>query len=121
MDIDSRDAAAAGVPIDEKTIQELREEGGDLLSDLVQMFIDEVPGQLAILNAALAKEDAGAVRLTAHTLKGTAANFGASLMQALASALEMKGRDGSFEGAAALLVQLQAECERVRAALEAAR
>jgi HPt (histidine-containing phosphotransfer) domain-containing protein len=121
MDTDSRDAATASVPIDAKTIQELREEGGDLLSELVQMFIDEVPGQLAVLEAALVKEDAGATRLTAHKLKGTAGNFGASRMQTLASALETKGRDGSLQGAAALFVQLQAECQRVRAALEAAR
>ena len=33
----------------------------------------------------------------------------------------MKGRAGTLEGAWALLVQSQAECQRVRAALEAAR
>lgn len=91
------------------------------MSDLVAMFIEEVPGQLAMLDAALAKGDAAAARLTAHTLKGTAANFGASRVQALASALEMKGRDGAFEGASALFVQLQAECQRARAALETVR
>ena len=122
MDTNSRDiAAAADVPIDENTIRELRAEGDGLLSDLVQMFIDEVPGQLAVLDAAIAKGDPGAARITAHTLKGTAGNFGASRMQALASAIEMKGREGSLEGAVALFAQLQDECARVRAALEAAR
>lgn len=37
------------------------------MSDLVQMFIDEVPGRLVTPEAALAKGDAGAARLTAHT------------------------------------------------------
>ena len=120
MSTNSRDTADCAL-IDENTIQELREEGGGLLSDLVAMFIEEVPGQLAMLDAALAKGDTAAARLTAHTLKGTAANFGAARMQALASALEMKGRDGSLEGASALFIQLQAECRRVQSALEAAR
>ena len=83
------------------------------------MFVEEVPGQLTKLEAALRKGDAGATRLTAHTLKGTAANFGASQMQTLAIAIEMKARDGSLEGAAAIFVQLRAESVRVREALEA--
>jgi|SRR5690349_1872413 HPt (histidine-containing phosphotransfer) domain-containing protein len=108
-------------PIDETAVQELREEGGDLLSDLVAMFIEEVPNQLATLEAALVSKDAAATRLTAHTLKGTGGNFGAARMQALASAIEEKGRNGVLDGAEATLVQLRAECTRVREALEAVR
>jgi histidine phosphotransfer protein HptB len=124
MDADSNNAARDAVniaPIDLKAIQELRDEGGDLLTDLVEMFIDEVPGQLATLEAALKNGDAAAARLTAHTLKGTAANFGAAGMQTLAFAIEEKGRVGSLEGAAAIFVQLLAESVRVREALEAVR
>lgn len=120
MDADSHNAAKDAA-VDQKTIQELREEGGDLLSDLVEMFIDELPGQLATLEAALSKGDAGAARLTAHRLRGTGGNFGAARMQALASAIEEKGRIGSLDGAAATFVQLRTECLRVREALEAAR
>jgi HPt (histidine-containing phosphotransfer) domain-containing protein len=124
MDADSNNAARDAVniaPIDLKAIQELRDEGGDLLTDLVEMFIDEVPGQLATLEAALKNGDAAATRLTAHTLKGTAANFGAAGMQTLAFAIEEKGRVASLEGAAAIFVQLLAESVRVREALEAVR
>ena len=110
-----------GTPIDQKAIQDLRDEGGDLLSDLVEMFIYEVPGQLATLEAALAENDAAAIRLTAHTLKGTGGNFGASRMQTLAGAIEEKGRIGSLDGAAATFAQLRVECMRVREALEAVR
>jgi HPt (histidine-containing phosphotransfer) domain-containing protein len=120
MDADYRNAGNDS-PIDETTIQELREEGGDLLSELVAMFIEEIPGQLAGLEAALARKDAAAARLTAHTLKGTGGNFGASRMQALASVIEEKGRNGSLDGAEATFVQLRAECARVREALEALR
>ncbi len=95
-------------PIDQTAIQELRDEGENLLSDMVEMFIGEVPRQLATLEEALAKGDAGATRLTAHTLKGTGGNFGASRMQALAGAIEEKGRSRSLDGAAATFVGLRA-------------
>jgi HPt (histidine-containing phosphotransfer) domain-containing protein len=108
-------------PIDQSTIQALRNEGENLLSDLVDMFVGDVPIQLATLEDALTKKDAGATRLTAHTLKGTGGNFGASRMQVLATAIEENGRDGSLDGAAATFVQLRAECVRVRKALEAVR
>jgi histidine phosphotransfer protein HptB len=120
MDADSRDIAG-NAPIDQNTIQDLRNEGDNLLRDLVDMFIREVPDQLATLEAALAKGDAGATRLTAHTFKGTGVNFGASQMQALASAIEEKGRNGLLEGASATFVELRAECARVRDALKAVR
>ena len=58
---------------------------------------------MATLEAALAKGDVGAARLTAHTLKGTGANFGAARMQALANAIEERGRNGSLDGASAIL------------------
>ena len=48
MDADSHDMGG-DVAIDRKAIQDLRDEGENLLSDLVDMFIHEVPGQLAAL------------------------------------------------------------------------
>jgi hypothetical protein len=42
-------------------------------------------------------------------------------MQVLAGVIEEKGRDGSLDGAAATLLRLRAECDRVRDALEAVR
>jgi len=112
---------ANDAPIDQITIQALRDEGDNLLSELVDMFIGEVPVQLATLEEALTKGDAIATRLSAHTLKGTSSNFGASRMQVLAGAIEENGRDGALAGAAATLVQLRAEYVRVREALEAVR
>jgi hypothetical protein len=47
--------------------------------------------------------------------------FGASQMQTLASAIEMKARERRARRAPAILVQLRAECARVREALEAVR
>ena len=115
------DDAAGQPPIDMKAIEELREEGGDLFSELVEMFITEVPPQLDTLEAALRKPDAGAARLAAHTLKGTASNFGAARMRALASSLEEKARNAALDGWPHIYAELRAECARVRKALESLR
>jgi len=76
--------------IDNEVARELREEGENLLNELVDMFVAEVPLQLDALETALAKGDAGATRLATHTLKGTAGNFGTRRMQALAKTIEEK-------------------------------
>ena len=120
MDTDSHNTTN-DAPVDRQVIQNLRDEGDNLLSELVEMFIVEVPGQLATLEAALANKDAGATRLTAHTLKGTGGNFGAARMLEFATAIEEKGRNGSLEGAWALLVRCVPNALRVREALEAER
>lgn len=114
----SDNAAGRLSPIDVQVIEELREDGGDLLSELVEMFIIEVPLQLDALEAALRKPDAGAARLAAHTLKGTASNFGAAQMRMLASSLEEKARNATLDGWPAICAELRAESARVRQALE---
>jgi HPt (histidine-containing phosphotransfer) domain-containing protein len=112
---------AKDAPIDKEVVEQLRNEGENLLCDLVDMFIVEVPLQLARLEEALTRRDAGATRLTAHTLKCTGGNFGARRLLELANALEEKGRNASLDGAFAILTQFRAECARVREALEAER
>src|SRR6202140_774622 len=108
-------------PMDKEVVEQLRSEGENLLCDLVDMFIVEVPVQLGRLEEALTGRDAGATRLPAHTLKATGGNFGARRMLELAGALEKKGRNASLDGAFAILIQFRAECARVREALEAER
>lgn len=120
MDADSHNGTK-DPPIDKEVVAQLRSEGDNLLCDLVDMFIVEVPVQLARLEEALTKRDAGATRLSAHTLKGTGGNFGARRMQALAFALEEKGRNAFLDGASAILTELRVECDRVGEALEAER
>lgn len=120
MDADSANGAT-DAPIDQQVVEQLRSEGENLLRDLVDIFVADVPLQLARLEEALTRRDAAAARLTAHTLKGTGGNFGARQMQTLASALEEKGRNASLDGASALLAQLRAECARVREALKTER
>ena len=57
----------------------LRELQGDSksLAELVQLFLEDLPGQTGALSDALEREDRKALRNAAHTLKGLLSNLGA--------------------------------------------
>src|SRR5262249_23772230 len=57
----------------------LKRTGGDaqLLQELVQMFLQECPGLLTEIHAAIAAHDAPKLRRASHTLKGAIGTFAA--------------------------------------------
>jgi len=92
----------------------------DLLADLVEVFVDDASARLKTLREALIQADADGVAKTAHALKGSAGNLGASRMAHSAAQLEERGRSGELDGAEVLLEELQSEFERANAELSAA-
>jgi CheY-like chemotaxis protein/HPt (histidine-containing phosphotransfer) domain-containing protein len=106
-------------PLDESVLEGLRELGdSSLLDELVELFVGETPSRLTALRDAVEGEDAEAVEQTAHALKGSCSNMGAWRMANLCAEFQELGRSGDLTPAPELLVQLQAEFDRVRAALE---
>jgi two-component system sensor histidine kinase/response regulator len=100
-------------------LRELQEEGEpDILKELIELFLEDVPQQLKALRAAGERDDAQSVEQTAHTLKGSCANLGAVKMAAICAELEEIGRSGDLPPAPALISRLEAELGRVRALLE---
>jgi HPt (histidine-containing phosphotransfer) domain-containing protein len=77
----------------------LRRIGGDeaLLSDLVTIFLEDCPGQMTAIRAALDSADIEQLRMSAHSLKGSAANLSGSAVAEAARALEHLGASGSFD------------------------
>lgn len=96
---------------------DLKSEGDEFFTELVDMFIKDVPIQLENLAQTLSSNDGAAATRIAHTLKGTAATFGATQMQGRAGAIEQACHSNSLDQARALLEQFRSECERVRTAL----
>ena len=94
--------------------------GEDLLGQLAVLFLTEADGWIVAFRDALARRDAGALMRTAHTLRGAAANLGASELARLCATAETESKAGSLEGAEARLALIEAEIERVRHALIAA-
>ncbi len=93
--------------------------GANVIKDLLDLFRAAVPPLLDSMKAAVAAADAQKLKETAHCLKGGAANLGAKAMAALCHELEKKGREGTVEGAAARLPEIEQQFQLVCAALEA--
>jgi len=73
-----------------------------LLSQLVQVFLEEVPERLHTLQQALAAADFEVIERTAHTLKGELIYLGLAEIAEKAKALEHQGREGNLRAAAEL-------------------
>jgi HPt (histidine-containing phosphotransfer) domain-containing protein len=101
--------------IDPARLRELRDDYGDLASDLLELFEKTAAATLGELRAALDSGDADEVRRLAHRLKGSARNVGASGMAEIAAALEQRPPDP-----AATLGSLEAALEPTRTQLRAA-
>jgi two-component system, sensor histidine kinase and response regulator len=79
----------------------------DLLDELAATFMQEVPGWIASLRAALERGDAAGVFRVAHGVTGAVGYFRAAPVRRLAAALEAMGREGELEAAPAALDQLE--------------
>jgi two-component system, sensor histidine kinase and response regulator len=90
-----------------------------LLSELITAFLDEGPANMQSIRQAIAAHDARALRLAAHTLKGSLRIFGNDSARDLAEALELKGQQGETTGTAALTAELQQQLDAVLTALAA--
>jgi PAS domain S-box-containing protein len=93
----------------------------ELLVEIVDLFLDELPRQTLLLRDALARQDSNALERTAHKLKGSIGNFGARRAYDAALRLEVIGREERLSDAPAALTELEGETERLREALAAFR
>lgn len=91
--------------------------GGDpeLLQEILDYFVELVPGQLDDLEAVLRAGDVSAVDLQAHAMKGGAANVGAIRVSEVARELELLAKGGGLDGAVDLFQRLRDEFEALRA------
>jgi HPt (histidine-containing phosphotransfer) domain-containing protein len=91
--------------------------GRDVLAQVVDLFLQELPGRIASIAAAVERDEAPALEFAAHRLKGAAATLGAARLARLCDGLEQQGHDGSCAGAGEIVADVRRELERVRDAL----
>jgi len=104
-----------GLPVLDR--EEALERFGDdreLLSELVELFLGEMPSMIEDLHTSLAEGDAPVFERHAHTLKGAVSNFGAHAAAAAALELEKLGHGGDLTGAEDGLANLEHELARLR-------
>ena len=79
----------------------------ELAATLVRMFVDNTPGDIDRLKAAIASGDGAQVRSAAHFIKGAAANLCALGINAVALEIEQAGLHGDLARAAELVAKLE--------------
>jgi len=85
--------------------------------ELAGMFLEDCPNSMSEIRVAMAGRDGPALKLAAHTLKGSAGAFQDKEAVAAASRMEMVGRDGDWEHAEATGLVLSREIGRLTASL----
>lgn len=81
----------------------------ELLQEVVTIFMETGPTQLASLANAIAAGSIKDVAIQAHGMKGGASNFCARKFVASALKLELLAKTGTLEGAAPLLAAMRAD------------
>jgi DNA-binding response OmpR family regulator len=114
-------APVRGASIDPAALASLRELGGEdgqaLLESLCEQFLTAGVKLLNELEAAVAAADCEAAQRAAHTLKGSAANFGAADLVAACELAERAAAELRLPAVEAAAARVPQEFELVRMAL----
>ena len=91
----------------------------ELLAELAGLFLEDYPKCMAEIRDAVSRGDTETLYRAAHTLKGSAANFGANSVVDSALKLEMIGRAGNVGDADGAYTALERDTEILKPALVA--
>jgi len=96
----------------------IKDYGQPFFVELIDVFLEEASSRVARLREAVEKADQDSWIRETHTLKSGCANIGASALADLAKEMELSGRAGKMEKAAAYMERFEALFGQVRSALE---
>jgi CheY-like chemotaxis protein/HPt (histidine-containing phosphotransfer) domain-containing protein len=112
----------SGPILNEKTITRLKREMQSQGIDwLVDLYLSELPNYLSQLQTALMCQDADALHLAAHKLKGSSHSLGAEQVMNLCKLLEDTAKENAFAQAETHFNQLKTATEQAKMALIALR
>ncbi|WP_088889481.1 PAS domain S-box protein [Leptolyngbya ohadii] len=120
----SREATTpeAESPLDWEVVKELQRMAGDgadgMLSELIQMYLEDAPQRLQEIRTAIDCSDARALQQFSHALRSISVTVGAIRLGKLCEVLESNAKAQNLEGAASLAAQLAQEFLSVQAALQ---
>ncbi len=109
--------AAADTTFDKAKLLDRLEGDEEFCREIIGMFLEDAPQQIARLVEALARSQAPEVVLRAHTIKGSASNIAAEGLQQAALAVEMAGKQEDLEKARRLTGKVEIEFTKLRNAL----
>jgi diguanylate cyclase (GGDEF)-like protein len=122
LDIGSGDTIEAENDVetnfDSTVVGSLKSSVGEVFSAVVEAFLEDVPMYLESLKAAIGQGDSRQVYELAHTIKGSASNFGAYKVSTIARAIEEKGQKEDLLGTDKLYLDLLDKCKLLSRDLE---
>ncbi len=107
----------SNIPWDRAKALERLDGDESLLRELLKIFLEENPKQLASLQRALESADAESFERTAHTLKGELGYLGLTATAEKARELERLGEERNLHAAASVLLTFKAEISAVELAV----
>jgi len=112
-------AQAEGPVLDPAALANIRavDDDGSVLAEVIQLYLDEAPGQLRSLRIALEGGRLGDLGRSAHALKSASLNVGARVLCNLCSRVERQVKAGDGAGTAELVAAIEASMARVCSAL----
>ncbi len=94
--------------IDLKDVLQRVQGDKDLLLELLDIFTDDCPAKISLIKEAAAKKDFGALRDSAHSMKGASANISARKINAIFLQIEQMAKNNTTDGLEDLLSKLDA-------------
>ena len=114
--------AAGGTVLDPRALDQIRalQQPGspDLMGKIIALYLENSRSLTERIRAALAAGDANVLRESAHSLKSSSANVGATGLVEIARQLEALGREGKAEATTGLVDRMFQEHARVTSALQ---
>ena len=104
--------------LEPEMLDELREIAGDEAMTIVNLFLEDAPRLVRLLEQASAIPDLEVMREAAHALKSSSANVGALALSAAAKRIELGARAHALDRPAVAVALLIAEFARARVALQ---
>lgn len=102
------------------SLRELQEEGEpDIVAEVGDLFLKHTPLKIAAIKKAASEGNAKALEVAAHSLKSSSSYIGALKLSVISKELEFMGRSGALEGSVEKAALIEAEFDRVKAAVEA--
>jgi CheY-like chemotaxis protein len=91
---------------------------GELLGELAQLFLNDLPKQMTAVREAIEQQQRQALERAAHTLKGSVGNFAARAAFQAVRNLEMLARQGNLTEAPEAFKALKVEIDRLERTLK---
>ena len=120
MNVDQDQPPGIKAPVDLAAALRWVDGDRELLTELIEIFLEDCPKKLQELDRAVKEGHANDVRQAAHSLKGMVAGFDAGSAHGLAAEMEDLGKAGDLSKAPDLLSALLHEFTRVVNDLKAA-